>query len=139
MIRPTSNVGLISKILGKSIDTLPDRTVFLLLEAEESGQSRIIGLGILFMMDQHLAFTDAVVLARYKDDKELQAQLCKEMIQHSFNIGFGKLVALIPDSRKSEMGFFQRGGFKREGVLRNSCKINGVVEHQTVLGVEAWD
>jgi hypothetical protein len=61
------------------------------------------------------------------------------MIQHSFNIGFGKLVAMIPDSRKHEMGFFQRGGFKREGVLRNSCKINGVVEHQTVLGVEAWD
>jgi len=134
MIRPTSNVGLISKILGKPLHTLPDRTVFLLLEAEDV----ILGLAVMQAFDDSLAFVDAEVLGKYLNEeyKDTLNTLAKELVQFVFNTKFIKVVVLLPDSRKHLMGFFQRGGFRREGVLKNSYNINGVTEHQTILGID---
>ena len=131
MIQPTLDVGLISKILGKPLATLPERTVFLLLKTEE----RIAGLFVLYQFDPFLGITDVFLLKKYHEDKELHKTLSAAVIKYCFDLGFGKLIALVPDTEVISMAFLQRGGYKREGVLKNSYLQDGSVMNQTIIGI----
>ena len=131
MVKPTTNVGLISKILGKPLTSLPTGTVFLLLEAEE-----IIGLALLTPWDGHLGMTDVIILEPYKKDKESQVSVAKYFKHYLDKLPLGKIIGMIPVSKPESVAFLQRAGFKREGVIKNSCVYNGEVVDQTIVGYE---
>lgn len=131
MIKPTNNVGLISKIIGKPLTTLPEGTVFLLLEAEE-----IIGLAAVTPWDTHLAITDIHISAKYSRDKDTQLKLAKEFQDYLKLSPFGKIIGMIPNAKQDSIAFLQRAGFKREGVIKRSCIHEGTVMDQTIVGIE---
>ena len=132
MVKPTTNVGLISKILGNPLTTLPQGMVFLLLEAEDT----IIGLALISGWDAHLGLTEVHILDPFVDDRESQLSVAKYFNEYLESLPFGKIVSFVPTTRQASVAFLQRAGFKREGTLKNSSIQDGVVVDQTILGAD---
>lgn len=130
MIRLTNDVTLISKILGYEIPE-DSRALYLLLLEEEQA----VGLVTLGPWDTYTGVIDAKLNTRFLEEVDILRKVSKEAVKWVWdNTPFNNIFGIIPDTRKEIVSFFQRGGFKRQGVLKDSF-YDGDTHNQTIIGI----
>ena len=121
MVKGSAAMGYVNTRLGR----------ILVLKHEDS----VYGLVVISPWDMYSAIIDAHILNRFSGSEELKV-LSKESTEWIWdNTPFQKLFGFIPDTRQSVVGFFQKGGFKREGVLRDSYYDGDTLHNQTIIGI----
>lgn len=131
MIRPTRDFALVSKIIGYEI-THEAGATWLVLEDD----TKIYGIITLSVWDAYTGIVNAFLIKKHADDRDALKDLAGELTVWIWdNTPFVKVWGLIPTNRNSIVGFFQRGGFKREGVLKDSYYDGENLYDQTIIGI----
>lgn len=98
--------------------------------------NKVLALFVIHPMNNTVAVMHANVLPKFWGEREQNAAIGKAVIQWVWdNTEFHKIVATVPVIYKKVLGYAQRIGMQREGIMRKSYMKDGELHDQYHLGV----